>query len=77
MPFYTPQDKKDFRTRDARDMFVRICITFIAKSGSEKDPQIEKILPFAKQIVDKAFEFYPSEESGGEAGDPELPTIET
>ena len=51
----------NWEQKEARDMFVRICITYIAKSGEDKDPIVEKIIPIAKQIVDKAFENYPAE----------------
>ena len=53
---------KNWEKKESRDMFTRICMTYIAKTGADKDPVIEKILPLAKQIVDKAFEFYPADE---------------
>lgn len=56
------QKETNWEKKEARDMFTRICMTYIAKTGADKDPVIDKILPLAKQIVDEAFKLYPAEE---------------
>ena len=56
------QKETNWEKKEARDIFTRICMTYIAKSGADKDPVIDKIMPLAQQIVDEAFRLYPATE---------------
>ena len=49
----------DWKSKEQRELFCKTINSYIMKSGSEKDPIIEKVLDIAKQVVDKAFENYP------------------
>ena len=61
-----PTKEVDWKSKEQRELFCKTVNSYIMKSGSEKDPIIEKILGIAKQIVDKAFENYPDKFDGGE-----------
>lgn len=65
---YQTQKDVDWLSKEKREMFRTVVNSFIIKSGSEKDPIIEKILEIAKQVVDKAWENYPDKN-----GDEEKP----
>lgn len=49
----------DWRSKEQRELFCDIVGKYIVKSGSEKDPVLEKVMPLAQQVVDKAFQTYP------------------
>ena len=60
MASYSSQQKEtDWTSKEKREAFVKVVDCYIMKSGSEKDPVIEKVLPIAKQVVDKAWTNYP------------------
>tara|TARA_R100000750_G_scaffold35776_1_gene23022 strand:- start:923 stop:1126 length:204 start_codon:yes stop_codon:yes gene_type:complete len=52
-------DKTDWKSKEQRELFAKVVNCYIMKSGSDKDPVIDKILPIAKQVVDEAFKVYP------------------
>lgn len=53
---------KGWLEKEKRDIFSRICMTYIAKTGAEKDPIVLAIIKCAQQIVDEAFRIYPNVE---------------
>ena len=60
------QEKTDWKSKEQRELFCKVVNCYIMKSGSEKDPIIEKVLEIAKQVVDRAFKNYPDKNENGE-----------
>ena len=59
---------KNWEIKEKRDAFWNKVGAYIIKCGADKDPVLKEIYPLAKEIVDKAFEYYPSiDETGGGA----------
>ena len=63
---YDKQSNTDWVSKEKREMFRTVVNSWIIKSGSEKDPVMDKVLPIAQQIVDKAFELYPDKNNESE-----------
>ena len=47
--------------KEKRDIFSRVCMVFVEKTGSDKDPILDPMMEMAKKITDKTFELYPNE----------------
>jgi hypothetical protein len=56
---YEKQPQTDWSSKEKRDLFCKAVNCYVMKSGADKDPVIDKILPIAQQIVDRAWELYP------------------
>lgn len=54
--------EKNWQMKEKRELFCKCVNCYIMKSGADKDPVIDTILPIAKKVVDKAFVNYPNEE---------------
>jgi len=63
---YEKQKETDWASKERRDLFCKVVNCYVMKSGAEKDPVIEKILPIAEQIVNKAWELFPDKNEKGE-----------
>lgn len=63
---YQKDNTTDWGSKEKRELFCKIVNCYIMKSGADKEPLVEKILPIAKDIVDKAWENYPDKTEEGE-----------
>ena len=66
MAYQKDQPNTDWLSKEKREMFRTVVNSFIIKSGSDKDPIMDKILPIAEQVVNRAFEIYPDKNEDGE-----------
>ena len=68
--------EKNWQQKEKRELFCKCVNTFIMKTGSDKDPIMEKVMEYAQMVVDKSFSTYPNEEEEGEEKDFAFPEKE-
>jgi len=58
--------QENWQQKDKRQQFLDKVGAYVIKCGAERDPELDKVFPLAKQIVDKAWEYFPSQEEAKE-----------
>ena len=56
-------EKVDWLSKEKRELFSKAVNSYLMKTDN---PDIDKVLEIAKQIIDKAFELYPDKNENGE-----------
>ena len=54
-----PKSNESWLQKEKREAFLNKVGAFIIKCGPDKDPVLKEVYPIAKEVVDKAFEYYP------------------
>ena len=52
---------ENWQQKEKREQFLNKVGAYIVKCGAERDPDLPKVFPLAKEIVDKAWEYFPNQ----------------